>query len=589
MHELDDLRARLITGLSRALRQSAGGQLGEEPARKGAAMVLDGYGLPEEVGQIFGDRPVCSLLCFDADAIQGWVFASERIQVVGGASMTLEHLNRDAREILAEIPEVCGEIYSAGGGGMFLAQAVEDPKAQAALAEKARRGLEEKTPGMTFAVFAHPLKASDLAASEEPREIPANPDLVPALRRFHLVDGVRGALVQAQVRMAEIKSARPRVFPTPVLRPPSGGIAPRCGSCGRRPPGKVGRADLPENWCSWCQERRKYFRKHREDFEIDGRPLTFADLAESVDRKRQYLAFLAIDGNAMGSVVRSLGTFLELAAFSAATTRVYEQARTVAEDTLARFLAEGKAPESAQLSLLSGGDEITLVLPAAAGPRVACAVLREVERGFSEETAPEGLLGRALARNPVALGQLQQAGASAGLLLAGSTYPVRLMRHYANALQKQAKTISATGPRSAIAWALLTESSPLSEMLDRPGLPLAAFEGHLAEAEEAARKKVPLSALQAVLAQVRREGRTLEPLDEDDRPPVLAQLGANFFRYQLARNGRLQEWWEAIAGGLPSEPDTVHHWFREGQGQELDRLLDLLSIDPQETVQEVAP
>jgi hypothetical protein len=345
--------------------------------------------------------------------------------------------------------------------------------------------------------------------------------------------------------------------------------------------------------CQVLNHEELYFRK--------GKPLTFSDFAEASSRRRKYLGFVAIDGNGMGGVVQGVRDLLQLRAFSEATTTIYENARRRIDGILSRgFLQTDWKPHEANLSLLSGGDEITLVLPAAAAPLAALEILREIEAGYDEQCRPGGLLHEAFTGEPDLLDRLRHAGAAAGVIAAQPQFPVRLLRHYANDLQKQAKQVCGPGAeRSAIAWKLLTDSSPLPEGMTQVDNPedykLVTFEQTCREAAAAAEVGLPLSALWSVLGQCRREEETLQRLPEKDRRRVLALAAANFFRYQIARNDRLKEWWSRVRppkeadGGL--HRDEVDTWFGRGGAGRLERLVDLLAlqafpgrpVEPEET------
>lgn len=575
---LSNLRDDLERGLAAALQ----GPLDRPAAEAAARAVLNGAPLPPEVAARCGDAPLAMLVSFDADRIQSWVFASERVQVGKGASFTLDQLNHDVCRMPGEIDGITGVVYSAGGGGMLFARAGDDING---LIDRVRQWLERRSLELTFTVVALPLFARDLAPSAPPRPLPAGG--VAALDRFEQVDGVRGALVRLQVLVRQAKDAHPRfrgAHPKLPVRP--GAAADRCPSCNRRPRAKSDRTDDgPWTWCSHCRELRDVCLAEEKSGDNEKAP-TFADLAEAGASQRRYLGFVAVDGNGMGQVVQGVRNFLQLRAFSEATTAVYEQARRQVDGLLTHgFLRDGCDPGQASLSLLSGGDEITLVLPSAAAPYAANAVLREVETGFDRLTASGGLLHEAFLGEPDLLERLRGAGAAAGWIAARPEYPVRLLRRYAEALQKTAKEVCGPGAaRSAAAWRLLSDASPLPEGIapeSRPAeLPLASQERLLREAEALRKEKVPTSALWTVLGQIRKEDESLRSVPHGPgRNEVLGLLGANFFRYQMARHARLTAWWQQVRGSsTPQELDDVARWFQAGGTQRLERLLDLHSL-----------
>lgn len=62
-----------------------------------------------------------SLIAFDTDHIKRYVFASDKLKEVRGASSILDHLNRDAMAKIAKKPDIdATPIYMNGGSGLFI-------------------------------------------------------------------------------------------------------------------------------------------------------------------------------------------------------------------------------------------------------------------------------------------------------------------------------------------------------------------------------------------------------------------------------------------------------------------------------------
>jgi thiol-disulfide isomerase/thioredoxin len=565
---LEALAAELTDALAPALatsRAAAGGDAGSV-----ARAVIEGKGLPASWKEKLGPDPAATLVAFDADRIQSWVFSSERVQVAGGASKRLEEINRDAGERARRVEGVTGVAYSAGGGGMLFAEPGRDPEQ---IAAGVAAQLESVSDGLTFTVVATPLHAADLKPTKIER----------AGSRFDLARGVGGALVRTQVLVTRRKEEAHRPPPSMELERLPGRPAERCPSCGLRAPSAAGAnaGDGPGSWCGPCQDRRRHFKG-----DLGEAAPTFEQFADANRRGRHYLAFLAIDGNGMGNLVQGVRTFLELRAFSVATSEIFAAAR----DRIPTILADGgflkpdlPAGES-YLSLLSGGDEITVVLPSSSAPAVALELLQAIEAGYDVACRVDGLLGRAFARNTDLLARLRRVGAPAGLLMAPGTYPVRLMRRYAAELQKRAKRRCAAaardgaGERSAVAWKLLTDSSPLTSpraLVEESDENLAGLQARLEHVAAAVEEEVPLSALRLVLDHFQREEASARSLAPDRRRETAARTTASFLRYQVARNDALGQWWRRVQ---PSEAvDPAFHWLRGGAG-DLQRLLDLLSL-----------
>jgi hypothetical protein len=565
-----------------------------DQAAAAARAVIAGHGLPAAVAARFADTPVCTLVSFDADRIQAWVFASERVQVAKGASLTLDRLNWTLRERALAIPGVHGVVYSAGGGGMLFAGAAAAGSQALArqLEERVRDWLEANSRELTFTVVSLPLFARDLLPSTSETSISGS------LHRFTVVDGLRGALIRLQVELRARKDASPRRGgPGVQLLARPGAASERCPSCGRRPPGADPLIDDgPQSWCGWCRGLRQVCldgaRHPGAPQEGASRSPTFTDLAESSQRRRRYLGFVAVDGNGMGSVLQGIRDFVQLRAFSEVTSHIYSAARAGVEAVLAGgFLDSRWEPADAYLSLLSGGDEVTVVLPAAAAPLTALTILRSVESGFDEATARGGLLHQAFQQDAPLLAKLAHAGAAAGLVIAQPSYPVRLLRRYADTLQKQAKAAcAASDSRSGVAWSLLTDSSPLPDGASGDAEPselcLDSFEQLWREARAARDSALPRAALQRLVNQYRDEADSLRSLPPGSaRREALDRLAANFFRYQLARSHELAAWWDAVAPavpapGRPEAGDRVAAWFGAGGGRKLAQLVDLLAIEP---------
>ncbi len=587
---LDQLREKLESAFGRAIQAGAPDRLSQAQALSAARCVLLGQGMPDDLKPLFDGRPVCHLVCFDADQIQRWVFASERVQVASGASKTLDKLNADVDLAVAEISGIHGKLYSAGGGGMLFADAAVDANE---LVERTRRWLQERSHGLTFTVIAEPLSVSDLEPGSEGRALPQAG--AAALDRFRVARGLRAVLVRTQVRLRTVKDAEPHFHPQPALRSRPGTRADRCPSCGSRPPRQTPVTDnSPEFWCRRCAGLRRQYKKEGGGLERDGQPITFGELAESVKCRRRYLGFLAVDGNSMGSVVQNVRSFLQLRAFSEATTAIYNAAREKAQAVVAGCAFKEDLGEGC-LSLLSGGDEITLVLPSTAAPAAGIESLRAIEEGYDAATREGQLLHDAFKDDPELLDRLRTAGAAGGLIVAHSHFPVRLLRQYANQLQKNAKrSCAAAEKRSGLAWLLLTDSSPLTEALAEEEHPrdqmLESFETLVREATAARDVAIPSSALHGILSHYRHEERDLEPVAEGPgKQAVLDLLTASFFRYQLARSDKLRSWWQQVApAGDGGERDAVASWLHEGGGRRLEKLVDLLSLDPLSVEQEVA-
>lgn len=572
---LQDLRQRLEEGLEAMFFATGAGRLSVSEARRAAESVVAGLGVPPDLAARFGDEPMGYLLHFDADRIQSWVFASERIPVFRGASAVLAGINDAIKELETlrrDLPEIRGLVYSAGGGGLLFAGPVAAPEN---LEIRLKRWLTDRSHDLELTVVSLALRSRDLLPSSPP--LPLKSGGAAALDRYSLTDGISGALARLSVKLRRAKEEKLVPLPRVVLPRRPGTAVERCPSCGRRPP-RSGTGDGPERWCDWCRALRHIDLEARRQIADSGFQ-TFAELAEAGRGARSYLGFVAIDGNNMGSLVQRVRDFLEFAALSEATTAIYQTAREEARAVSRSYLRHNLSADPV-VSLLSGGDEITLVLPAAAALPAACAALRAIERGFDQACAPGQLLAQAFHAHPELLADLRQAGAAAGVVLAPMKMPVRLTRHTAEALQKkQAKRICPTHSRSALAWQVASDDTAPSsepELFTEEELTVEATETLLREVAMAQRVGVPTSAFWVLLRQNRLEAASLRSLAQPRE--ALALLAANFLRYQMARNRSLRGFWEQVSGKSEVRQEEVDRWFLCGGVRRLERMVELLAV-----------
>ena len=556
-----------------------------------------------------GDRSLLRLVAFDADRIQEWVFASERIQVARGASATLENVDRQALETLLANDDLRavglrGVVYAAGGGGLVIAT----PTAPIADQERILREALETTvnpkasgPRLTFTCAAVDVTGVMLETSK-PR--PLEDTGAGRLDRYRIVDGFSGVFARLRIALREKKDSGLGAFEAASEFVPLDGRAlDRCPSCYRVPAGTTRiRAD-EASWCDRCVELRKRDRSSstsagNKDKNPENSATTFVDVAES-DRGRGYLAYLAADGDDFGHRFESLRSLDQVMAFSVVVTDVFAAARA----DVAKFVERHTKKQSASASLLSGGDEIVFVLPADVAPAAAIVLTHAVERRLRALPGPDDKSFP----GPVAKA-LRSATISTGLVIAPPTYPVALMRRDAAQLQRQAKRSPADrGPKpSTIAWTFLTDGAPRPTASGDHHVRLgetsvAAFEHKLAEVtlamtlprtkEEARRNligpDVPKSVLRPIVALAEREERAgldAHGTATSTLPPTarrtVDRVVAGFFRYQLARSPELRRWWDqpAVRGRRPAH--AVEEWLGTGGRQRLASLLDWLSLAP---------
>jgi hypothetical protein len=374
------------------------------------------------VAPVLGQEPWLRLLAFDADRIGDYVFASSRPPIVLGGSRALEAINEevDSSRITNAWP-----IYSAGGGGLL----VQAESASATDAAKALAGLFESRThaGLSVTVVDLPVTVADLLPAAKGPGLPAT------LRRM---------AEQLRVRK-DMELPADDLLPAP--------DDPLCDSCQQRAPAvQWEAADRSLQLCLACDARRKEGQSYilGTDFQ------TIANCGFGA--ARDGLCLLALDGNGMGELLEQLTTLAQVRAFSEATATVMQQARD---------RAVASVEEQACISLLSGGDEIVLVMPGGGAFEVADRILSDVAAGFAA-MRQDSVLVDVFRNNPAVLERLAATTVGIGMVIAPPKLPVRQLHAYAMALQKSAKRSCYYGRsiaerRSGIDFACLNDGSAL--------------------------------------------------------------------------------------------------------------------------------
>jgi hypothetical protein len=457
-----------------------------------------------------GPEPWLCLTAFDADRIGEFVFATSRPPMVSGASRLLEQANADLAG--ADLPTGAAAIYSAGGGGLLVSAATAPP---AALAEHVRTVFSKRTGGgLAVTAVSRAVSCAELIGAGE--------------------GGLSNTLQDLGARLRHQKDT---TLPPDDVLPPAG--AQRCDACNFRA-AEVTWQDRQLELCRVCDQAG---RRGRE--EIAG--LDFHSIAQQAEAAggRFGLALLAVDGNAFGDVLDRLTSLGQVRAFSAVASGAMRDAR-------GRGLGVGSAAKG--LSLLSGGDEIVAVFPAAGAFARARDLLAAVEECFVDAAAQPDAVA-AFAANKAALASIAAATVGAGLVIAPPKLPVRELYRLALGLQRSAKDACFYGRpsearRSAVDFLCVTDGS----------IPAPAAAGADAlRPMDRSDLEAAVDASRALTAVPNSQQRALLDRCRQGREVAILHLG-----YQLARersdDGPWQSWLTSC-GVSPRSRDQVRDWL----------------------------
>ncbi|MBL8898470.1 MAG: hypothetical protein JNM84_12615, partial [Planctomycetes bacterium] len=434
-----DQAAPLIDSVQSLLEHElrARGSSGSVDVRAYADAVVRGRPLPGP--DPFGGEQVLELVSFDADRITSFVFASDKPRVVQGASRMLEAWNGTIAECWRHLPPEHRPvvIYSAGGGGLLLFAARAWNKACVggiSVEEELRRSITEECPGLRLTVATLSASLEDFIAPQISGDTACRlGKSKKGWQAWHIARGLPALIERLARRLRERKDGKMHV-----AVPPSEGGRPlgnteRCPSCHteRMLRSASDREDeLQSGYCETCR------RKHRlgmQESLHDDEIRDFGSIAKQSGGRRRDLGFLYADGNSMGKLLTALPNLLSSKIFSRTTQEIFQRAVTAALDKGALEF-QGRM---ACVSLLSGGDEVILILPADRVLPLAVELDRAVQAGFEKLAGdPEfqGALGSECLRKRV-----ESISLGIGCVIAPPKFPVRDLRDYAARLQKVAK------------------------------------------------------------------------------------------------------------------------------------------------------
>lgn len=375
-----------------------------------------------------------SLVALDTNHIHEFVFETDMLQEIRGASSILDKLNRKTMGEIAGQGEFGGEmVYANGGSGLAYI------KGDAAAAERYGKLVQE-----TYRQQTNGGATITYAVIELPEEKNGQDD-----------DTI------AERELLRYRLAREKNNTSPIVSQPSHSILRPCSACGKRYAEifdiseKNDLASRGNRYCGVCREKREeddrikrgirgIIKKNISKGErtpytwarvLNGLPSGFlipddterpSDFNEfqGITGEKAYLALIYADGNNMGKLlddqkklplVRDTAKAIDDAIFVAMSAAVSEHLKVVPRngDTPPRFPFD---------MLLIGGDDAVIVTPAAQALDVACTLAKTFHE-FTRENVPDRV-GRTL---------------SIGVVFAPVKYPFGLLRDLAYDTLKYAK------------------------------------------------------------------------------------------------------------------------------------------------------
>ncbi len=334
------------------------------------------------------------IVAFDTDQIKQYVFATDALKEIRGASALLDELNRiDMDKIIYDLDNDRKLIYANGGSGMFV---VDSEKAKAIL-EEVQRAYWEKTntSSITGVIQELPESWQDLPdpAQKEIRQVSyklriakeKNRDVTTILAHSLFKDCDACHLEYATQKVKQAGQEEEWLCEScQKKRAQSQSIAEKISDLMKHP-GKLkpeDDEDVQELWPRLLSTLKDTLQgRHLE------RPQDTNQLGD-LSLPRNYIGLIYADGNDMGKQLEEMNSLAELQKFSKAVdTAIYK--------ALEKAIAEHLLPSGKQTVfpfdvLLWGGDDLIMLTTAQQAINTAITVARE----FHEQTKtfdPQGL------------------------------------------------------------------------------------------------------------------------------------------------------------------------------------------------------
>ena len=352
------------------------------------------------------------LAVLETPSIKKYVFGTDKLAEIRGASALLDNLNRNELE---QILYPAKKVYANGGSGQFVFEMPQEEMI-AKLKQAQKRYIEATGGGAS---------------------------LVWGFSEYEI-----GSSYQESIGRAYADMHRRRYADVSISYSQGMPLVKICESCGQNPVFEYFKFPEPNWLCNTCRIKRDnahqskqsgIWRQFVSETGLNCEPVkTLADI-------KPKLALVYADGNAMGKRIRQLASPEDYKLFSKAV----DDAIRVACFKGLRSVVEAYLPDSREVPadiLLLGGDDLVVVLPA----EKALKFTYTVASTFELET--ERALGKKITL-------------SLGVVIGGPTYPFAFMLDYADQLLRNAKekatSINSEEPPSTVDFHIVSSSSSL--------------------------------------------------------------------------------------------------------------------------------
>lgn len=353
------------------------------------------------------------LISFDTDRIKDYLFATSRLKEIRGASALLASLDQQRADDLDKKFGKGAVVYSAGGGASVL---LENPKQAESLIDHVEKTFREETK-----------TASITGVSIESEE--KNPSALGGTG-----ERIFGEHMKKAAEMLSLKKSRK----AELAFIPVESYFRLCDSCGQHPAAGRAQDGSGDLLCTSCLRKRDW--GHRERSSLYYRCIDYANEKEgrmiwrdeylpddlnnigAVSWPRNYVGFIALDGNKMGEILEKLTRKEDYRTYSDELAKLVKE---ITFDALRKYGRPRSKTAPFEIVLI-GGDDVMLFTAADIAVYVAQYVLEEFEKRTPQLLEKIGL-------------KEKKPTMAAGVVLSHSNYPIPAMHSIAEALLKSAK------------------------------------------------------------------------------------------------------------------------------------------------------